>query len=421
MKNNRIRNRNRYLTAAVLGLMLVLMCGGISHAFPAIEKESPVTLTVNAVSKEDGAPISGLKLTLYKAADMTVDENGTIDFSLTDAFQSYEDDGKIEVNLYLSESDSSGWAAGAATLMPYVLADAREGKSFLTSSATTGEDGNASFSQLEQGLYLMTGSYEGTAYSNVEVTPAFLTLPQWMKDSSEWKYQVTADAKLAVTPKDTPETPETPSGETPETPSGDTPETSPDSLPATVSVSVKKVWSGDDDAAASKNRPASVTVQLIDGNGTVVDTQTLSSSNGWAFTWEGLNQGQWFVMEKDIPDNYSVSQEEQNTDAGKVVTITNTTPANGGVLGASREKTPESESEKKTTTKKNTDNGKVKGSNREKEETGRGGDTSAVESAARLPQTGQLWWPVWLLAGIAAVLVILGLILRISGKKDLKE
>ena len=73
MKNNRIRNRNRYLTAAVLGLMLVLMCGGISHAFPAIEKESPVTLTVNAVSKEDGAPISGLKLTLYKAADMTVD------------------------------------------------------------------------------------------------------------------------------------------------------------------------------------------------------------------------------------------------------------------------------------------------------------------------------------------------------------
>ena len=409
MKNNRIRNRNRYLTAAVLGLMLVLMCGGISHAFPAIEKESPVTLTVNAVSKEDGAPISGLKLTLYKAADMTVGENGTIDFSLTDAF------------LYLSESDSSGWAAGAATLLPYVLADAREGKSFLTSSATTGEDGNASFSQLEQGLYLMTGSYEGTAYSNVEVTPAFLTLPQWMKDSSEWKYQVTADAKLAVTPKDTPETPETPSGETPETPSGDTPETSPDSLPATVSVSVKKVWSGDDSAAASKDRPASVTVQLIDGNGTVVDTQTLSSSNGWAFTWEGLNQGQWFVMEKDIPDNYSVSQEEQNTDAGKVVTITNTTPANGGVLGASREKTPESESEKKTTTKKNKDNGKVKGSNREKEETGRGGDTSAVESAARLPQTGQLWWPVWLLAGIAAVLVILGLILRISGKKDLKE
>ena len=76
---------------------------------------------------------------------------------------------------------------------------------------------------------------------------------------------------------------------------------------------------------------------------------------------------------------------------------------------------------KKTTTKKNKDNGKVKGSNREKEETGRGGDTSAVESAARLPQTGQLWWPVWLLAGIAAVLVILGLILRISGKKDLKE
>ena len=50
MKNNRIRNRNRYLTAAVLGLMLVLMCGGISHAFPAIDDSAAVTLTLTANS-----------------------------------------------------------------------------------------------------------------------------------------------------------------------------------------------------------------------------------------------------------------------------------------------------------------------------------------------------------------------------------
>ena len=141
----------------------------------------------------------------------------------------------------------------------------------------------------------------------------------------------------------------------------------------------------------------------MDSNSAVRDTKTLSAQNGWSFTWSGLDDGQWTVREKSVPDQYSVSQTEETTADGKIVTITNTTPP-VGVKGESREKTSETEKGKKG----------VKGSSRQ-------GDTASVESASRLPQTGQLWWPVWLLAGIAAVCLIIGLILRLSGGRDLKD
>jgi hypothetical protein len=140
---------------------------------------------------------------------------------------------------------------------------------------------------------------------------------------------------------------------------------------------------------------------LLDANGnTVGDPQTLSASNGWKFTWTGLNEGKWSVKESIVPTGYAVSYEEQTTTQGKTITVRNTKDG-GGVLGESRENTPTSSSG-------------VKGSSRQ-------GDTGAVASANRLPQTGQLWWPVWVLSALAAVFVMIGLILRLSGKKDLKD
>ena len=43
-----------------------------------------------------------------------------------------------------------------------------------------------------------------------------------------------------------------------------------------------------------------------------------------------------------------------------------------------------------------------------------GNTTSTSGNTARvtLPQTGQLWWPVWILAGAGVVLLVIGLIRR---------
>ena len=161
-------------------------------------------------------------------------------------------------------------------------------------------------------------------------------------------------------------------------------------------MSVRKIWAGDDTASTSSRRPASIEVALLDQNGTTLDTQTLGEQNQWSYNWRDLPAGKYSVKEVTVPAGYSVSYDEQGT----AFTIKNTTPA-GGVLGASREKTDTTNNNKK----------KVKGTSRQ-------GD---VAGDSRLPQTGQLWWPVWLLSGLAVVLVIIGLFLRMSGKKDLKE
>lgn len=377
MKKVGIWNRSKLLVAAAACMMLVLLCAGIASAYPALDSTQPVSLTVSASA--DGAAISSLRFTLYKAADMAVGADGAAEFTLTDAFAAYGDE--IEMNLDPEGMDSSEWAAGAATVAPYVLRDSKNGsKSFESLSAATDADGKAAFSGVGQGLYLMTGIYEGSDFETVTVTPVFLTLPQLSEDGSSWIYSASASAKTTAK--------------------------TPDTEAKTVSVSVRKVWSGDDTAGTSSRRPESITVDLLDSTGAVVDTQTLSATNAWSFTWTGLSEGTWSVAEKDVPSNYSVSQEETVTEDGKTVTITNTTPP-AGVQGESREKTSTSDKSKDK-------DKKVKGSSRS-------GDTANVASASRLPQTGQLWWPVWLLSGIAAVLVILGLILRLSGRRDMKD
>lgn len=382
MKRNRIRNITRNWTAAAVALMLALLCAGSAAAFPTkgIENDSALSaLTVSANNPTDGKAISGLELTLYKAADMEVKSNGHVTFVLTKTFEEYNN---VNGGLDPNDFDSSSWASAAKSLEPHVLSDAAKGKKFQSTPLVTGPDGKAAFTGMKQGLYLMLGSYKGSEYQSVAVTPVFLTLPQWSDAAGNWSLNAQSKAKLTVTPKKT-------------------------VTPQTTSITVQKIWAKDDTAQSS--RPASVKVELLNAAGTTVDSQTLSVSNGWKFTWTGLEEGKWSVKESVVPTGYAVSYEEATTAEGKTITVTNTKNG-GGVLGESREKeTPDETETEAKKTKKN-----VKGTSRE-------GDTASEQGSTRLPQTGQLWWPVWLLSGLAAVLVIIGLILRMSGKKDLKD
>ena len=85
-----------------------------------------------------------------------------------------------------------------------------------------------------------------------------------------------------------------------------------------VALTVKKVWSDDNDE--QDIRPNSVTVTLYNGD-TAVDKAILSADNGWTYRWTNLDgSGEWSVLETSIPKGYTPSYE---TD-GEVVTITNT-------------------------------------------------------------------------------------------------
>ena len=103
-----------------------------------------------------------------------------------------------------------------------------------------------------------------------------------------------------------------------------------------------------------------------DGSSTVVDSQILNQENQWSYTWENLStEAQWSVVESKVPEGYYVSTDREES----TIVVTNTA------------KQPVSD-------KKNTKD-------------------QSKKTEAKLPQTGQLWWPVLvlLLTGIICIIV----------------
>ena len=131
--------------------------------------------------------------------------------------------------------------------------------------------------------------------------------------------------------------------------------------PKQITITALKVWQ-DNDAA---DRPDSVTVQLLK-DGVVVDEVVLNQSNSWRCSWGTLDtSATWQVVEKDVPAGYAVQVDHSENH----YTITNT-------------------------------------------RTGTPAEPSHVSSSGHLPQTGQLWWPVPLLAGAGLLLYVYGWLRR---------
>ena len=355
---------------------LAALLSAPAMAYPLIDASQAASLTVHAETAE-GKAIKDLTFTLYKAADLTSATNTDVQFDVTEAFAKFAENTELKVITNASEVEESDWADAATTLDGIVRNAVAEGTEFVKVSAVTDQDGNASFTAfadgtpLGDGLYLMLADYTGSEYKKVEVKPVFLTVPQLSEDMTEWIYDVKVSAKVTAVTE----------------------------LPKTTKIGVRKIWMGDDSAEDSAKRPTSIVVRLLD-NGTAVDEVTLDASNKWAHEWDGLDPAKtWSVMEKAVPDGYTTTSTEETQDGVRTILITNT---KSGVFGEYRP--PNKETEKKKSG--------VKGSSR---------STTSEESAERLPQTGQLWWPVWVMAAAGVVLILIGLLVRRSGKHDSRE
>ena len=127
---------------------------------------------------------------------------------------------------------------------------------------------------------------------------------------------------------------------------------------------VLKVWKDDGREAL---RPESIQVQLL-RDGVVYETVTLNAENDWRYTWDNLDDSyQWTVVETE-QEGYTVQVEQ----AGITFVLTNT--YDGDV--------PETP------------------------------DTPDTPSKPKLPQTGQLWWPVPVLAAAGLLSCVVGLVRR---------
>lgn len=132
----------------------------------------------------------------------------------------------------------------------------------------------------------------------------------------------------------------------------------------TVEYSVRKIW---EDGEHEEKRPENITVTLL-MDGEVYDTVTLSVENNWSYTWSDLEAGhEWKADESAVPREYTKKIELD----GKTCVITNT-----------YKETPNTP------------------------------DKPDTPGGEKLPQTGQLWWPVPILVLLGIVAFIIGWVRR---------
>lgn len=139
-----------------------------------------------------------------------------------------------------------------------------------------------------------------------------------------------------------------------------------------ISRKVLKVWEN----CEGVSLPKEITVQLLK-DGAVFDTVKLNAEMLWRHTWTELDAGhQWTVVEKEMEDyNVLVTQE------GITFVVTNTYDP--------KDPSP-------TPTPKPT----------EKPSDGKG------SGGTKLPQTGQLWWPIPMMVSAGLLLIVIGLLRR---------
>lgn len=133
----------------------------------------------------------------------------------------------------------------------------------------------------------------------------------------------------------------------------------------TTEIRVIKIWNDDGNA---RIRPDSITVQLL-CDGEVYGEAVLDVGNNWQHMWRELDSGhEWVVVEKSVPRGYSVNVRRDGTE----IIITNT---------ASEEN----------------------------------------ETSDDLPQTGQLWWPVFVFLGAGVLCLLIGFIASRNRKNGGEE
>ena len=136
-----------------------------------------------------------------------------------------------------------------------------------------------------------------------------------------------------------------------------------------VDYTVTKIW---EDEEGEQYRPATVTVEIY-CDGEVVETVELSEENDWSYSWTDTVGCEWNVKEIDVPEYYKVVYRSDSSDY-VIVNTFDSDLYDGSSSSGQEEPTP----------------------------------TPTPPGGDKRPQTGQLWWPVPVLALGGILLVVLG-------------
>ncbi|MCI5901512.1 MAG: Cna B-type domain-containing protein [Blautia sp.] len=355
----------KYLTAVWIGFWLLMAFLPVeAFAAGSIDLNRETSLCISC--QENETSLVGVPYSLYLVA--TVDEYGEL--TPVAPFELF--------NVMIRGENDEAWRTLATTLEAYVIRD----QIAPADTSVTDETGKAVFptgeNTLTPGLYLVLGSRHTQDGYIYESTPFMAMLPGLDQEANEWIYDVTVNGKFSS--QEVPPTPEP------------------------VSRKVLKVWDDDDHA---EYRPKEVTVQLF-CDGELYDTVILNGKNNWRYTWEELESDhKWTLTENEIEDYVPIITEE-----GITFVVTN--------YYAPLPDAPAPDKLTPTPTPRPGTTGRPGGSGSPGSSGSSGGSGSSYSgSGTKLPQTGQLWWPVPVLLAGGLLMLVIGL-LRQRGKRDEK-
>lgn len=255
-----------------IGLLTVVLMFLIAFTMPINAAEEGSITVINKT--QDGNLLSDVEVKIYKVADFT--DNSRSRIKMSEELKGFQ----FNIDELLTSGDAETSAKSCNDFIEeHLVNSVAEGK--------TDDTGIVTFSNMEEGIYLVTQNYVGTEDFTFETTPFYVQLP-YTDSEGNLVYQVTSHPKNGVTyPQDSYE------------------------------VSVVKLWK--DNNNRDNTRPESIEVGLY-GDEVLIETVTLSDINNWSYIWKDLSKDTvWDVKEIEIPDKYRMSVENNQNQ----FTITN--------------------------------------------------------------------------------------------------
>ena len=241
-------------------MLFMLSIPSTTWAAPVLNIQQDCTLTLH-YTKSD-IPIKEHEIKIYQVAHYF--EDGT--YSLTSIFSRYY----IKIHQITSQRE---WKNIAETLSAYVEAD----QIAPTRVGITDENGTVVFENLQVGMYLVISGEANISKGQVVYEPFAIFLPKLT--DGVYDYEVEAYPKSDLIAETPPKEP-------------------------TIKYSVVKLWK---DSGANAGRPDRVKIDILE-NGGLYKSIELGTHNNWSYSWETTNKrSAWTVVEREVPENYSVS------------------------------------------------------------------------------------------------------------------
>lgn len=355
-------------------VMLFSMAGMLLHADAAGTKG---TLTLWCVKDDD--VVSDMHWQIYRVG-YRVDNDYVFEGDFENCRPTLGDEEKP-----MLEWDSDTVAAAAETLKVYSIAE----NMTPIDSGYTKQNGSITFSGLENGLYLVWGDILKKGNTTYVPSAVFFEM------RGEEAAVLNAYPKIVMRTKST----------------------------TITEYSVRKVWENDE--FQPWDRSVRIIAELYRDNEPYKEI-TLDESNDWTFSWADKGDHSWFVYEKVIPEKYTVAYKNNETQYL--------------IINTYKDRTEESSGDTTTTTRPTSDYDYDEGSMSNRSSSGN--DTSVYNTTGqqsthtvtatgintavttsdsdfmtdgKLPQTGQLWWPVPVFGCGGIVLIGIG---KHLAKKD---